>query len=155
MSGIRKADIPDMKAIVELGYEMLSQSVYADLKPDEQKFKLLLAGLMGHKKGLVLVVVDDNDVPQGFLSGIVEEYSFSRATYATDFFTYIRKPYRQYAAMLYNKFISWAKTKPRIAFIEFAQSSGMGDHERWCVLMERLGLVKNGSFYVLEVNKNG
>jgi len=154
MSGIRLADIPDMQAIVDLGLELLAGSVYADIKPDIQKFKIFLAGLMGHKRGLVLVVVDDDDVPQGFLAGIVDEYGFSRATFATDIYTYIRPKYRCYARRLYNKFIEWAKTKPRIAFIEFAQSSGYGGHERWSRLMEHLGMVKKGSFYVMAVNRN-
>jgi len=73
MSGIRLADIPDMADIVDLGRELLEASVYAGLKPDEQKFKMTIAGLMGHKKGIVLVVVDDNNKPQGFLAGITDE----------------------------------------------------------------------------------
>ena len=155
MSKVRLADISDINAIVELGRELLAGSVYSDLKPDEMSFKMLLAGLMGNRKGVVLVVVDDDNQPQGFLVGITDQYGFSRATYATDIYTYIRKPYRKHAFRLYNKFITWAKTKPRIAFIELAQSNGNGNYNRWCLLMERLGFIKNGSFYLMQVNKNG
>ena len=135
MSGIRKADIPDVKAIVALGYELKDQSIYKDIKTDEQKFRMTIASLIGHKRGIVLVVVDDDDVPQGFLAGVIEEYGFSVYRYATDMWTYIRKPFRQYSYRLYNQFITWAKTKPKVVFIEMAQSSGIGDHERWCKLM--------------------
>ena len=153
MSGIRLADIPDMADIVDLGRELLESSVYAGLKPDEQKFKMTIAGLMGHKKGIVLVVVDNDNKPQGFLAGITDEYGFSRACFATDMWTYVRPGYRRYAYRLYNKFIAWAKTKPRVAFIELAQSSGMGDHDRWCRLMEKLGLSRVGSLYMMRVKK--
>lgn len=153
MSGIRVADIPDMAAICDMGRELLAGSVYADIKPDEQKFKMTIAGLMGHRKGLVLVVVDDDNQPQGFLAAITDEYGFSKACFATDLWTYVRPGYRRYAYRLYGKLIAWAKTKPKVAFIELAQSSGMGDHSRWCKLMEKLGLTRVGSLYMMRVEK--
>jgi len=153
MSGIRIADIPDMKALCELAQELLDQSFYADIKPDEQKFKTTMAGLMGHKRGIVLVVVDDDDKPQGFLAGIVDEYAFSRYRYATDMWTYIRKSYRRHAFRLYSKFIDWAKAKPRVVMIELAMSSGNTGYDRWCKLMERLGFNRVGSLFMLRIEQ--
>lgn len=153
MSGIRIADIPDMKALCELGQELLDDSEYADIKPDEQKFKTTMAGLMGHKRGILLVVVDDEDKPQGFLAGIVDEYAFSRYRFATDMWTYIRKSYRRYAFRLYSRFIEWSKLRPRVVRIEFAQSSGNTGYERWCKLMEKLGCYRVGSIYMMRVEQ--
>ena len=151
MSGIRIADIPDMAALCELGAELLAASVYSDIKPDEQKFKTTMAGLMGHKRGILLVVVDDNDKPQGFLAGIADEYAFSRMRFATDMWTFIRKPYRRYAYRLYKQFIDWAKTKPRVCRIEMAMSSGNYGYERWCKLMLKLGFNKVGSIFMMRI----
>lgn len=151
MSGIRLADIPDVNPILELGYELLNESEYVGVKMDDSKFKMTIAGLIGHKRGIVLAVVDDNNVAQGFIAGIVEEYGFSRARFATDMWTYIRKPYRRYAYRLYKRFIAWAKTKPRVAYIEMAQSSGGDGYESWCKLMEILGFKKVGSIYMMRV----
>ena len=151
MSGIRLADIPDMQRIYELGLELLEASSYKGIKHDDQKFKTLVAGLMGSKKGRVLVVVDDNDVPQGFLLGVIDEYFFSQYRFATDLAVYIKQGFERYALRLYRMFIDWAKTKPKVMDITFAHSSGMGDFERWCRLMEKLGLTKNGSFYTMRV----
>jgi hypothetical protein len=151
MSGIRLADITDIKALCDLGAELLESSAYAGIKPDEKKFRMLMAGLMGSKLGRVMVVVDNDDIPQGFMLGVIDEYFFSRYRYASDMATYIRRPYRRYAAALYKNFIKWAKTKPRVVDISFAQSSGMGDHERWCKLMTKLGLKQVGSMYTMRV----
>ena len=152
MSGIRLADIPDMQRIYELGLELLEASSYRGIKHDQQKFKTLVAGLMGSKQGRVLVVVDDNDVPQGFLIGVIDEYFFSHYKLASDLATYIRNGFERYAFRLYKTFIDWAKTKPKVMDITFAHSSGMGDFDRWCRLMEKLGLTRNGSFYTMRVS---
>lgn len=151
MSGIRLADIPDMQRIYELGLELLEASSYKGIKHDQQKFKTLVAGLMGSKQGRVLVVVDDNNIPQGFLIGVIDEYFFSHSRFATDLATYISSGFERYALRLYKSFIDWAKTKPKVMDITFAHSSGIGDFDRWCRLMEKLGLKKNGSFYTMRI----
>ena len=153
MNRIRKADIPDMSAIVELGRELLDRSVFADAKQDETKFKRTVAGMMGHKNGVVLVVVDDENKPQGFLFGVIEDLFFSTQRYATDVAVYVRDGYRQYAPKLYKEFIRWAENKPKVFNIQMAQSSGIGDHQRWCLLMEKLGFTGVGSFYMKRVAK--
>ena len=153
MSGVRLADIPDIKKIYKLGLELISDGAYKGIKHDDQKFKMTVAGLISSKLGRVYVVVDDNDEPQGFFLGIADELFFSRMRYATDMAFYIRDGYRQYAAKVYKLFIEWAKTKPRMFEISFAQSSGMGEHERWCKLMEKLGLKRVGSMYTMRVDQ--
>lgn len=151
MSGIRMADIPDIKHIAELAEELHANSAYSHIKPDEQKFKMTVAGLIANKLGQVYVVVDNDNVPQGFLLGLVEDYFFSRQRYATDIAVYIREKYARYTARLYKKFITWASTKPRVVDITFAHSSGKGDYERWKKLMYHLGLEKVGSVFMLRV----
>jgi len=152
MSSIRLADIPDIKHIYKLGLELISDGHYKGISHDESKFKTIVASLIGSKLGRVYVVVDGNNVPQGFLLGIIDDLFFSRMRFATDMATYIRDGYRQYAYRMYKSFIEWAKSKPRMFEISFAQSSGMGDHEKWCKLMEKLGLERNGSFYTMKVS---
>lgn len=153
MRGIRLGDIPDIKYIYELGLELISDGAYKGIKHDEQKFKIAVASLISSKLGRVYVVVDDDDIPQGFFLGIADDLFFSRQRYATDMAVYIRDGYRNYAYRLYKLFIEWAKTKPRMFEITFAQSSGIGDHRRWCKLMEKLGLERIGSIYQMRIDQ--
>lgn len=150
MSGIRVGDIPDMKAIVELGRELLEESVY-DVKADEPGFRLFVAGLMGSNKATVLLVVDDDDKPQGFLLGIIDELFFSRARYGTDIAFYVRKEYRRFAPRVLKQFIAWAKSKPRVDHVLLGQSSGIGDVDRIGEMYEKLGLSRVGGIYYQKV----
>lgn len=148
MSGIRTADIPDIKEIYELGKELLDQSVYASIKHDEVKFKTFVAGLMGIKNGTVLVVVDDDDKPQGFMLGIVEELFFSKKRMATDLAVYVREGYRHIAPKMFKEFIRWAESKPRMAQITLGISSGIGDTKRVGRMYNSLGFAQTGGIYV-------
>lgn len=151
MSGVRLADIPDIDALCELGRELLEQSVYAGIKPDEYKFKTLLAGLMGSKNGTVLVVTDDDNQPQGFLLGMVDELFFSREKYATDLAVYARKAYRQYVPAMYRRFVKWASNRPKVVQISMGISSGIGDAERIGRMYELMGFDRTGGLYARRV----
>jgi len=153
MSGIRIADIPDIEEICTLGRELLAQSVYADIKPDESKFRLFVAGLMGNKAGTVLVVVDDNDKPQGFMIGMIDELFFSRQRMATDLAVYVREGYRHLAPRMFREFIKWAESKARVAQITLGISSGIGDAERVGRMYENLGLSQVGGIFVKRVKR--
>lgn len=145
------ADIPDIKHIAELARELQENSAYSHIKPDEQKFKMTVAGLIASKLGRAYVVVDNDNVPQGFMLGLVEDYFFSRERYATDIAVYVREEYTRYAPRLYKKFIAWASSKPRVVDVTFAHSSGKGDYDRWKKLMYRLGLEKVGSVFTMRI----
>jgi hypothetical protein len=151
MSGIRLGDIPDIDAIVELALEVKEQSVYAGIKLDNHKFRLLVASMMGDKTSRVIVIVDDDDRPQGFLLGLVEELFFSRSRYATDLAVYVRKGYRNLAPAMFKQFMQWAKTKPRVVRIMFGISSGVGDPARTGKMYQSLGLSLCGGIYSKEV----
>jgi len=151
MSTIRLADIPDMDAICELASELLEQSIYNDIKPDETKFRLFVAGMMGSKGGIVLLIVDENDKPQGFLLGVLEELFFSRQRMATDLAVYVREGYRNLAPRLLKTFVTWAESKVRVAQITLGISSGIGDPERTCKMYEKLGFTQVGSINVKRV----
>ena len=151
MSGIRMGDIPDIDAIYDLGEELLAQSVYADIKPDRVKFRTLVAGLIGQNIGTVLVVVDDQDKPQGFLLGIVDELFFSRQRQATDLAVYVREGYRHLAPRLLKRFIDWAESKPRTAMITLGISSGIGNFERVGRMYENFGLAPVGGIYIKRI----
>ena len=153
MSKVRLADIPDMDAICELGREMHEQSVYAEIKPDEPKFRMFLAGLMGIKGGIVLVIVDDDDKPQGFIAGAMEELFYSRQRMATDIGVYVRESYRHLAPAMYKKFIAWAESKTRMSQITLGISSGIGDPERTGKMFESLGLSRVGGIFVKIVKR--
>jgi hypothetical protein len=151
MSGIRLGDVPDIDAIVELALEIKEHSSYAGIKMDHQKFRLLVANMMSDKTSRVILVVDDDDKPQGFLIGLVEELFFSRSRYATDLVVYVRKEFRYLAPIMFRSFIQWALTKPRVVRIMFGISSGVGDPERTGKLYESLGLSRVGGIYSKEV----
>ena len=153
MSGIRLGDVPDMDSILELGHELLDQSASAGIKLDEQKFKRLVAGMMGLKTSLVLVVVDDDDRPQGFLLGLVEDLFYSRARYATDLAVYVRPGFRNYAPGLMKRFIKWAESKPRVEQIMLGIASGMGDVARVGKVYESFGLSPVGGIYAKRVEQ--
>jgi len=140
-----------MDAICELANELLKQSIYSDIKPDETKFRLFVAGIMGSKGGIVLLIVDENDKPQGFLLGVLEELFFSRQRMATDLAAYVREGYRNLAPRLFKTFITWAESKARVAQITLGISSGIGDPERTCKMYEKLGFAQVGSINVKRV----
>jgi len=151
MSGIRLADIPDIDEICKLGSELLAQSVYSDIKPDESKYRLFVAGLMGTKKGAVFVAVDDDDKPQGMLFGLIDDLFFSRYCYATDVAFYVREGYRHLVPALMKRFMSWAEGKPRVMYISLGISSGTGDLARVGELYEKFGLERVGGIYYKRV----
>lgn len=151
MSGIRLGDIPDIKAINELGHELLEQSVSSGIPLDDSKFRLLVANMMGMKLGEVWVVVDDDDKPQGFLLGLVEDLFYSRQRYATDIAVYVREGYRHLAPRLFREFIKWAKSKPRVVQITLGLASGIGDPDRVGRMYEKLGLFRVGGIYSVRV----
>lgn len=151
MSGIRIGSISDIKDIVTLGRELLEQSVYRDVKPDWPAFQLLVANMMGSSKGTVLLVVDDNDRPQGFLLGMIDTLFFSRDRYGTDLALYVREGYRNLAPMLLKRFITWAKSKPRVKHITMGLASGIGDPSRVGRMYEALGLSQVGGIYFQKV----
>ena len=140
MSGIRLANIPDIDEICKLSSEFLAQSVYKDIPPDESKYRLFVAGLMGMKKGAVWVAVDDDDKPQGFLLGLVDTFFFSKYRYGTDVAVYVRDGYRHMAPRLFNEFMAWAAAKPRVKHITLGTSSGLGNADRVCKTYSRRGL---------------
>ena len=151
MSGIRLADIPDIDEICVLGAELLAHSVYADIPPDESKYRLFVAGLMGMKKGAVWVAVDDDDKPQGILLGLVCDLWYSRHNYATDVGFYVRDGYRNLVPGMIKRFMAWVEVKPRVAYIELGISSGIGDLERVGKLYESFGLSRVGGIYFKKV----
>lgn len=151
MSNLRIGNIPDMDAICDLGRELLADSVYSGLKADDQRFRTFVAGLMGLQTATVLVVVDDDDKPQGFLIGMIDDLFFSRSRYGTDLAFYIREGYRYAAPAMINKFIEWAKSKPRVKYIQLGISSGTGNPERIGRMYEKLGLKRVGGLYHMGV----
>ena len=155
MNAIRTADIPDMDAICELASEMHEQSIYSDIKPDETKFRLFVAGIMGSKGGIVLLIVDEDDKPQGFLLGVLEELFFSRQRMATDLAVYVREGYRNLAPRLFKTFITWAESKSRVVQVTLGISSGIGDPERTGKMYEKLGFTQIGSINVKKVVRTG
>lgn len=151
MSGIRLGDVPDIKHISDVAEELLEGSFYSGIKPDEKKFKMTVASMMAYKTGYVQVVVDDNNVPQGFLLGMTEELFFSKEQYVTDLAFYIRPEYRRFAPRMVKKLIKWAKTKPKVSSIMLAITSGMGDAGRIGKMYEKLGFEYTGSYYVMRI----
>jgi hypothetical protein len=151
MSGIRLGDIPDIDAICDLASELLEQSAYEGVKPDPEKFRRLVAGMMGDKTSRVLLVVDDDDKPQGVLLGLVEEFFFSRRRFGSDIAVFVRKGFRHLAPRLYREFITWAESKPRVDRIIIGVSSGIGNHARIGKMFNQLNLSSVGGIYMKEV----
>jgi len=148
MSDVRVADIPDIKEIYAIAKELHEQSIYSKIKDDESKFKLLVAGMMGQKSGIVLVIVNDNNEPQGFLLGVIQELFFSKAKMATDIAIYVRPEYRNMTPKMIKKFVAWAESKPRIAQITLGISSAISDGGRGGHFYELLGFQNTGGIYV-------
>jgi len=149
MSGIRLGDLPDMGKLVDLAMELLEQSIYSDIKPDKLKFRKLVGNMMLSKNGRVWVIVDDDDEPQGFLLGMVTELFFSRDKYATDIAVYVRKSYRSYVPEMFQQFITWAWSKPRVKEIKLGISSGMDEGGRTGKFYESLGFIDAGGLYIM------
>lgn len=146
---VRKGDVRDIPQILVLAKELLEQSpVYAGIEMNDNKFKRTTAMAVSSKRGVVFVIVDDDDIPQGFIMGFATDLFFSDSRYVTDCAVYARKSARSQAGWMVRRFIRWAKTVHGVKIIPMAISSGMGDMDRIGALYERLGLVKTGGLYV-------
>jgi hypothetical protein len=153
MSGIRLGDVPDVSALWDLAIELRDESSYAGIKADREKFTRLVASMLSDKMCRVIVVVDDDDKPQGFLLGLVEELFWSRSRYGTDLLVYVREGYRHLAPRMFREFIQWAESKPRVVRIMFGLSSGIGTEERTGKMYNQLGLSSVGGIFSKEVIK--
>ena len=153
MSGIRLGDVPDISAIWDLAIELRDQSTYTGIKADKEKFTRMVAGMMGDKTSSVIVIVDDDNKPQGFILGLVEELFSSRSRYGTDLAVYVREGYRRYAPRMFKEFIDWAESKPRVVRVILGLSSGIGTEERTGKMYNQLGLSSVGGLYMKEVSK--
>lgn len=153
MSGIRLGDVPDIREICVLAQELQEMGSYKGIKPDREKFTRLVANMMNDKTSRVYVIVDDQDKPQGFLLGLVEEFFFSRRRYGTDLAVFVRPEFRRFAPRMYKEFIAWAVTKPRVDRIMFGISAGIGNPERIGRMFKRLDLSHVGGIFMKEVNQ--
>jgi hypothetical protein len=79
---------------------------------------------------------------------VIDELFFSRERYGTDLAVYVRDGFLRFAPRLYKLFMAWAFSKPRVSEVSFAQSSGMGDPDRFHRLMTHTGLSSMGGLYM-------
>lgn len=147
---VREAGIQDIRRILELGKELLGKSVYAGTEVDDIKFKRACATLIGSKMGCVFVVVDEGNIAQGFILGMVDDLFFSKSKYATDLATYVTDEFRMLAPFMIRRFITWAKSKG-VSEITLGISSGIGDTQRVGRLYERLGFSPVGGMFAMKI----
>lgn len=147
---VREATITDIRRIHVLAQELLEMSVYAGIKMDDTKFRRTCASLIGSKTGAVFVVVDDEGEVQGFLMGMIDELFFSKARFATDLATYVRKEYRHLAPFMVKRFAKWAFSKTGVKEITLGISSGMDTVDRAGRMYRAIGFKPAGGVYVMQ-----
>jgi hypothetical protein len=150
----RRGDVQDVKRIHELGKELMG-SVYPGMKMNDVKFKTTVANCMFSKSGCCFVVVDESDVPAGFILGVIDTPFYSDQRFATDLAFYVRPEARSYGAWLASRFINWGKSVPGVTEITMAISSGIGDVDRIGRMYEKKGMRRMGGLYTMRVQSAG
>lgn len=94
-------------------------------------------------------VLETGDEIVGALVGMVAPIWWSRDEVATDLFFYVAPEYRGHGIHLLKRFIAWAKGFDSVRRIFLSISI---DNERAAQLYERVGFVRNGNSFVMEVS---
>ncbi len=140
---IRKAQVADLPALMELGERLHEKSPYADVPTDLQTCANTLGHCISNAFGFAMVAEKDGKIT-GLLLGAAVPLWFSRRRSASDIVTYAESPGDGYR--LIKAFLKWAWSVPLVVEVTMAQSSGI-DTDRMSVLYEHAGLERVGNIY--------
>lgn len=110
---IRNATHEDVEFMAYVGKEMHQESQYHKYPYDEQQVRDFLHYLIDKPEGILLVAVDNNDVPFGAFAGDIVQHWFGQTMQYFDLFTFVRPSSRGGIAAfkLLQEYVRQAKEK--------------------------------------------
>lgn len=107
---LRLATPEDMPSLIKLAVTFIRQSPYKDEPYDEDEIRDLLSILLRDRnKGIVVLLMKD-DLPVGFIGGMLTKMFFSKDPLATEIFWWVDPQYRTRKSLLLKEaFEFWAK----------------------------------------------
>lgn len=135
---IRRAEITDIHAILNLAHDVHQKSIYKNLKTDDTLFKKTCAFSIGSRQ-MFLWVSEKEGAVNGFLLGGVDEIGIPgvKGRQASDILFYVREGGEGVA--LARKFIEWGWQQPNVEMVGLSNSSGI-ETERVNRMIERMGM---------------
>lgn len=142
---IRQATVDDITDIIKLGQDAIAESKYLP-DYDPLKARKTLAFFISAAKCTVFVAVKKQRVV-GFIIGLVDEYWWGKAQYASDAGFYVDPEYRGFAPQLIKALQRWAFKFPKVRDLTLGISTGVETVERTGQMYEALGFTKVGGMY--------
>ena len=145
---IRHATANDMGRLLEIGHLMIAESAFSTFNLDEKKLENHIAALISH--GFALVHESDGSIRGVMLGDIVSPW-FSSDRMGIEYVIYLQPEYRSglVAARMINKWVNWCIDGGAVQ-IRPGVSTGNESVSR---LYERLGFVKTGATFALDVTR--
>lgn len=128
--------------LIALGRGFHAESAYSRLPYDESTCRSALKGALAQPHMSLWANVEGNAVT-GFLIGLISDYVFTRATYATDLVFVAKRG----GPAIFRRFEKWAKDCG-CESIQVGISSGIGDPAKLGKYYERLGYHRVGGLYM-------
>lgn len=149
---IRPAKVDDISSIIELGAKLLDESPV--LPPhDPLKARKALAFFISGARASVFVADHDGEIV-GFIVGVLDEYWWSDAQYASDAAFFVEPNHRGYAVGLVKNLVAWAQKFKKVKQVSLGVSSGLETYERTGKLYERLGFKPVGGIHTKSIEVN-
>lgn len=151
---VRPAKYADIPRIKELATECWRRSRYKDEPMSEKRFRETCVSSIS-EEAACLLVAEVNGAVEGFVIGITDwVYVFGKNRYATDVMLYVSEHGRGAFRTLVQAFVLWASRLPekyRVRHVWMASTNAVSDPERTGKVYERLGFMRIGNIYEIEL----
>ncbi len=148
---MREATVSDIPKLINLGEQMHLESTYAKHPFDPEKCRVLAETLIQSSSGFIWLEEKEGEIIAWMAGGISEQW-FSHQLVAFEYGLFVAQSQRggTTAMRLLRKFKQWA-VKNGAHLINLGITTGVHE-DKTGGMYERMGFVKTGSLYVMEVN---
>lgn len=147
---IRNARHGDIESLVDLASTMHQESWFAKYMFNREKVGNVIRNLIDSPDGFVIVYEEGGELQGGFVGGIAEHF-FGECRYAFDLGVFVKPEKRGSlgGAKLIREYVAQAIERG-VDEVLIANSTGI-DTERVAALFERLGFVRTGANFRMDV----
>lgn len=147
---IRQMQPEDLEQVLALIAVLHIETPYRQIEMDWHHIIGMLTAMQVNRTAIVLVAEHEGKIT-GLTIGRVEPYWFadqkSGARVASDLMFYSK--FAGDGPRMLRRFVAWAFSVPRVVRIELAVSTAQASLERMAKIYKRVGLVQEGSVFVM------